>query len=125
MVYDQSSVYSFPKKISQDEWALQGRWKVMRDRIIADQEHAALEINFYAKKVYMVMGNATGSPIKVELLLNGKKITMNKGKDVINNSIDVNQYSLYEVVSSDKPSDGILQIISSSPGLEVYTFTFG
>jgi len=125
VAYDQSSVYSFPKAISQDEWALQGRWKIMRDRIISDEAHAALEINFYAKKVYIVMGNATNSTIQVELLLNGKKILADKGKDVVNSRIDVNRYSLYEVVSLEKPSDGILKIIPSSPGLEIYTFTFG
>jgi len=122
---DQSSVYSFPKKISQDEWALQGNWKIMPDRIISEQNNAAIEINFHARKVYIVMGNTTNKTIKVDLLLNGKKILDKKGKDVINSSIDVNKYSLYEAIALDQPANGILQVISSSPGLEVYTFTFG
>jgi len=122
---DQSSVYSFPKKISQDEWALQGNWKIMPDRIISNQNNAAIEINFHARKVYIVMGNTTNKTIKVDLLLNGKKIMNKKGKDVIDSSIDVNKYSLYEAIALDQPANGILQVISSSPGLEVYTFTFG
>lgn len=122
---NQSSVYTFPKTISQDEWALQGNWKIMPDRIISNQNNAAIEINFHARKVYIVMGNTTNKTIKVDLLLNGKKILDKKGKDVIDSSIDVNKYSLYEAIALDQPANGILQVISSSPGLEVYTFTFG
>jgi hypothetical protein len=122
---DQSSVYSFPKKISRGEWALQGNWKVMPDRIISDKNNAAIEINFHARKVYIVMGNTTNKTIKVDLLLNGKKILANQGKNVVNSSIDVNKYSLYEAIALEQPADGILQIVSSSPGLELYTFTFG
>ncbi len=122
---DQSSVYSFPEKIAQDHWALQGSWKIMADRIISAKNNAAIEINFYARKVYIVMGNATSKTIKVDLLLNGKKVLVNKGKNVIDSSIDVNKYSLYEAIDLDQPGNDILEVISSSPGLEVYTFTFG
>jgi thiol-disulfide isomerase/thioredoxin len=125
IVNNQSFVYSFPKKISQDEWALQGNWKVMPDRIISDKNNAAIEIDFYARNIYIVMGNTTNKTIKVELLLNGKKILTKKGKDVVNSSIDVSKYSLYEAVSLDQAENGVLQVISTSPGLEVYTFTFG
>jgi cytochrome c biogenesis protein CcdA/thiol-disulfide isomerase/thioredoxin len=122
---NQSSLYSFPKKISQDAWALQGNWKIMPDRIISNQNNAAIEINFHARKVYIVMGNTTNKMIKVELLLNNKKIQTRKGKDVVNSSIEVNKHSLYEAIAFDQPVNGILQVISSSPGLEMYTFTFG
>lgn len=125
VVNNHSSVYSFPKKLSQDEWALQGNWKIMPDRIISDQNNAAIEINFHARKVFIVMGNTTNKTIKVDLLLDGKKVLNEKGKDVINSSIDVNKYSLYEAIDLHQPVSGILQIISSYPGLEIYTFTFG
>jgi len=59
------------------------------------------------------------------VLLNGKKITSEKGKDILDNGINVNKHTLYEVITLTEPGTGILQIISSAPGLEVYTFTFG
>lgn len=122
---NQSSVYSFPEKLSQNDWALQGNWKIMPDRIVSAEDNVAIKINFHARKVYIVMGNSTNRTIKVDLLLNGKKIMANKGKNVTDSSIEVNKYSLYEVIDLDQPSNGVLEVISQSPGLEVYTFTFG
>lgn len=122
---DQATEYSFPNELTQNNWALQGRWKIISDRIISDQKNATIEINFHARKVFIVMGNATNKAIKVRLLLNGKTIQTEKGKDVANSSINVNNYSLYEVIALSQPGNGILQVIATSPGLEVYTFTFG
>ena len=122
---DRSTQYTFPKKLDQNDWALQGNWTIMADRIISDQKNAAIQISFHARKVYIVMGNATDKTINVKLLLNGKNITTEKGKDVENSSLNVNQHSLYSAVTLDHSGDGVLQVISSLPGLEIYTFTFG
>jgi hypothetical protein len=125
IVKDQSAEYAFPKRLGQHNWALQGGWKIMPDRVISEKKNAAIEINFHARKVFIVMGNATNKAINVELFLNGKKILVEKGKDVVNSSVNVKRHSLYEVIDLNQPGNGILQVISTSPGLEVYTFTFG
>ena len=122
---DKSTDYTFPPNLSQNEWALQGNWKIMPDRIISEQNNAAIKINFHARKVYIVMGAINNKNIKIDVLLNGKKITSEKGKDILDNGINVNKHTLYEVITLTEPGTGILQIISSAPGLEVYTFTFG
>jgi len=122
---DRSAQYTFPQQLSPNAWALKGNWKIMQDRVISDRGNAAIEINFYATKVYIVMGNATDREIKVKLFMNGRELKDEKGKDVVNGVVNVNKHSIFEVVAQDKPVNGILQLISSSPGLEVYTFTFG
>jgi hypothetical protein len=125
VVQNDMAQYSFPKTLMQNEWALQGNWKIMADRIISEENNAACEINFNAQKVYIVMGNTTNKNIHVTLLLNGKKVIAEKGKDVKDSSIEVNKHTLYEAVILNKPESGILTITSSTPGLEIYTFTFG
>jgi len=113
---DQSTAYTFPTHLEENAWALQGQWKITADRIISMQNNASIKINFYAKKVYIVMGNANAQKINIKIMLNGK---------IINDSMMVNKHALYPVVSLGQSSQGMLQIISSSPGLEIYTFTFG
>ncbi|OAI49448.1 cytochrome C biogenesis protein [Gammaproteobacteria bacterium SCGC AG-212-F23] len=122
---DQSATYTFPNELSLHDWALQGRWTIMADKIVADQENAAIEIHFHARKVFIVMGNASDNSMNVKLLLNGKMILSEKGKDVINSSITIKRHTLYEAIVLPEPGDGILQMIASAPGLEMYTFTFG
>lgn len=117
--------YSFPNSLSPNEWAMQGFWLVGAEYIVAAQDHAALKIHFNAGKVYIVMGTVNDKPIAVKVLLNGAPIASEKGKDVVNGIIKVERHKLYEAVVLKSPGEGDLELISSDPGLEVYTFTFG
>lgn len=114
---DLTANYTFPKNLSLNQWALQGNWEIFSDRIVSNQQNAMIQIHFQARKVFMVMGSTTNQTIKVNLLLNGKNVQ--------NSNIIVNKHTLYQIVSFDKIQNGILTITSSSPGLELYTFTFG
>lgn len=122
---DKPSSYSFPANLSENDWALSGNWIVKSENIVSAASNAALEIHFYARKVFAVMGNSTGSPIDVRVLLNGKPVVDGKGKDVIDSKITVNRYDLFEVLSLPESSRGRLELIADAPGLMVYTFTFG
>jgi cytochrome c biogenesis protein CcdA/thiol-disulfide isomerase/thioredoxin len=125
LTHDEIAQYYFPATMVSNAWGLQGLWQVYSDKISSAQVNASLKINFNARKVYMVMGNHTNTPIQVDILLNGKKLVSNQGRDVVNSSILVDKYGLYEVVDLQHASSGILQITSNQPGLDVYTFTFG
>ncbi len=117
--------YTFPKELVSNDWALQGNWVVMPDKVVSSQKNAAIKINFHARKVYIVMGNSTDKPITVKLKLDGNNLSVNKGKDVVNSGLKVNQHTLYETIAFNQSNNGVLQVITSEPGLEVYTFTFG
>lgn len=122
---DLAAEYTYPTELADDHWALKGSWKIERDQIITAAAGAAIKIHFNATKVYIVMGNSTGQPIKVDLLLNGESIISEKGKDVQNSSIIVDRQRLYTALELKHFSSGILQLTSTAPGLEIYTFTFG
>lgn len=125
LIHDKPNQYHFPTELPHNAWALEGGWKVAPDKIVSGQANAALKIQFNARKVFIVMGNASSRPIDVTVLLNNKPILAYKGKDVINSTVKVTKHSLYEVVSLPHFSPSILEIKADSPGLEVYTFTFG
>jgi cytochrome c biogenesis protein CcdA/thiol-disulfide isomerase/thioredoxin len=114
---NQSNDYSYPKKLSDDAWALQGKWIIEGQKIVAVEPNAAIKIHFRAGKVYAVMGSASKLPIKVKLFLDDKPAPIN--------TIEVKDQTLYTLIDSKKPLNGILELITESPGLEIYTFTFG
>ncbi len=113
---DLKRLYSFPQSLALNEWALKGNWIIEPQEIISSERNAAIKIRFYAKRVFAVMGVMGEKPIMIRILLNGKEI---KNEKPILNS------KLYTMVEMDHASDNILEIITSEPGLKMYTFTFG
>ena len=126
VVKDAAAQYTFPAQLPQDIWALQGSWKINSDGILAEEANASIKINFHAHQVFIVMGSTTGQAIDVKLLLNGKAIAKNnQGEDVVNSSMKVSNQTLYKVLKLSNADSGELEVISSAPGLKLYTFTFG
>lgn len=125
LIQDDTAHYSFSNDLKVNAWALQGAWRVYSDKIEAMSKNAAVKIHFNAKKVFVVMGNKSDKPISVNVLLNGKPVVMNKGQSLSNGQIQVDHYALYEVLDFPVKTDGILELSSEIPGLEVFTFTFG
>jgi len=120
-----SNQFSFPKTLEENQWALGGKWKITPEKIISDDKNAVLKINFNAKKVFLVMGNQTGKRILVKLLLNGEVVTKDAGADVKDSQFEVSEHRLYELVNLQNNNNGILQMIATEPGVEMYAFTFG
>ncbi|MHB1947606.1 MAG: cytochrome c biogenesis protein DipZ [Gammaproteobacteria bacterium] len=125
ITHNHPAKYTFPASLDENQWALQGSWNVTSQNIVSAENNASLRMHFNARKVFIVMGNTTGFPIEVKLMLNGQPVTHEKGKDVVNSRLIVKNNRLYEAIVLPHPSSDILQLTASAPGLEVYTFTFG
>ena len=97
----------------------------MKEQKISAEKNAALRLNFKARKVFLVLGTASGKAIHVALSLNGRPITANAGKDVAGGVVTVERHTLYELLDQQDIKNGLLEIKSDAPGLEVYAFTFG
>lgn len=121
---DTKSDYTTPGKLDKNEWALQGSWIIKPDGVIAASANAALTIHFYARHVYVVAGNSSGKPVTIKLSLDGKPLTKDAGKNVVNSELIVDQHQLYDIVSLPDARDGEL-VLRAEPGVELYTFTFG
>jgi cytochrome c biogenesis protein CcdA/thiol-disulfide isomerase/thioredoxin len=117
--------YTFPSALHTHAWALQGKWTVTADNIIAGGRDASLKIHFHAKQVYVVMGTDNNRTIPVKILLNGNPVVQYAGKQVTDSTVTVSAHQLYSLLDFDKPEDGVLELVSPFDGLEIYTFTFG
>lgn len=61
------------------------------------------------------MGSSNQLPIQITVLFNGQ----------VQKNIQVQQHDLYPLLEFSEPKQGIVTLIINSPGLEIYTFTFG
>jgi cytochrome c biogenesis protein CcdA/thiol-disulfide isomerase/thioredoxin len=109
-VPDRPSDYTVPKDVTQNGWALAGRWKLGPEHTTAVRS-AELALHFHAKDVYLVMGGRGQVGVSVD----GHKLR----------TIDVEGISrLYTVVSRPQLLDAQLRL-SFTSGVSVYSFTFG
>ncbi|OGT46789.1 MAG: cytochrome C biogenesis protein [Gammaproteobacteria bacterium RIFCSPHIGHO2_12_FULL_41_20] len=118
------NLYSYPVDLLIDRWALKGAWFAYPDKVVASSVGAAVKLHFSAKQVYAVMG-APSHAVKVQVLLNGQPITVGRGEDVADASVYVEQNRLYSLVNLQHGDEGVLELVVSDPGVEIYTFTFG
>jgi thiol-disulfide isomerase/thioredoxin len=124
VVRNETGEFAFPAKLARHEWALNGRWKMEAEKITAMENNAALRLNFYSRKVYLVLGSATGMPVNATILLNGKPLASYSGRDAKNGAVRVGRHRLYELIDLQSAGRGELEIRADA-GLEAYAFTFG
>ena len=125
IMQDAENTFRFPTFLAEHEWALSGKWKVESEKITAAEKGAALRLNFKARKVFLVLGTATGKPIHATLSLNGEAVGGNAGKDAPAGVVTIERNTLYELIDQKSPKNSLIEIKSDTPGLEAYAFTFG
>jgi cytochrome c biogenesis protein CcdA/thiol-disulfide isomerase/thioredoxin len=101
--------FSFPKTIGSNQFALSGTWTV-GDQSLTAGPGAKLAQSFTAQKAYLDIGG-TGT---ITTHVDGKTKTLKVG----------GAPNIYTVVDLDGTATGIV-LIDVSPGLQVYSFTFG
>ncbi|MDI1351614.1 MAG: hypothetical protein PSV35_02425 [bacterium] len=77
------------------------------DKVGSNLANPAVQIHFYARKVYAVIGSNHSKPILVPLLLNGKPLVQAKGSSVFKRSILVDKHTLYEAVILPETQVGV------------------
>lgn len=123
---DTASNYSLPAELAQNGWALQGNWTIAPQQIVNNTSDASIQIKFYARKVFLVAGGATHNPISIKVLLNGQPVAaQDAGKDVHDGILKLGPHNLYTVLNLPSATHGVLELKMTTPGAEMYTFTFG
>ena len=115
--------FSAPESLPDDEFAFRGSWRIALDSATA-AAGAALDLDFGARRVYLVLGSP-GHSRRVKVLLDGKPIAAaDAGSDVRDGTVTVGGHRLYNLV--DLPAVG-RHILTLEPeaGVEGYAFTFG
>jgi cytochrome c biogenesis protein CcdA/thiol-disulfide isomerase/thioredoxin len=105
-----------------NEFAYRGPWKITLETATA--EGGSLELDFGARRAYMVLGSP-GRPLRMRVLLDGRPIPAPvAGADVHRGEVTVSAQRLYELVNLPKVERHVLKLVPE-PGVVGYSFTFG
>lgn len=103
-----------------------GQWTIS-DEYATTGDHATLDYDFSAGKVFIILrpGDTAGGTVRVSL--DGNPIDPSvAGADVKNSTVTVDTDRLYNVVDlHGKTERHILKLEFQTPGLQAFTFTFG
>jgi cytochrome c biogenesis protein CcdA/thiol-disulfide isomerase/thioredoxin len=107
-----------------DEFAYRGRWRIGLDSATAEGR-SALELDFGARRVYLVLGSEDGSPRRMRVLLDGRPIPDSlAGADVHGGVAEIAAHRLYDLV--DLAAVGRHELtLAPERGVTGYAFTFG
>jgi len=115
--------FSFPGRPPADHLAYGGAWKITNDGATAERG-ARVDLNFNARRVFLVMGSAD-RPRGVGALLDGKPIpARSAGADVQGSRVIVGPHRLYRMVDLPRVERHVLTL-RLEPGISAYAFTFG
>jgi cytochrome c biogenesis protein CcdA/thiol-disulfide isomerase/thioredoxin len=111
-------------KLGLSDFAFSGTWKIAGQPAEA-VANAGIEVEFQAKRVYLVLSSPDERPSAVQVLLNGRPIPATlAGADVHNGVVTVRRQRLYSLVSLPHDEQGRLAL-RFAPGVTGYAFTFG
>jgi cytochrome c biogenesis protein CcdA/thiol-disulfide isomerase/thioredoxin len=106
---DGTRSYSYPAGLPDDDYALTGTWKI-GDESITSVLGAGIELNYLADDIYLDIGG-TGS--------------ITATVDGVSKTYQVSGApNIYQLLQRDSAEPGTVKI-TVSPGLELYSFTFG
>ncbi|OBG71054.1 MULTISPECIES: cytochrome c biogenesis protein DipZ [unclassified Mycobacterium] len=105
-----TAAFDYPASLPGDKFALHGRWKLDDQGATADSDDAAIRLNYTAKDVYAVVGG-TGT---LTVTRDGQTTTTPIG----------GAPTLHHIVA-DAGAHGDQLDMRVSPGLQVFSFTFG
>jgi cytochrome c biogenesis protein CcdA/thiol-disulfide isomerase/thioredoxin len=113
-----------PGELRDDQLGYGGRWRIGDEAAIA-LASARLELNFGARRVYLVLGSRGGVPRTVHVLLDGRPIPARlAGRDVQAGRVSVERQRLYELVDLPRAERHRLTL-NLGEGVSGYAFTFG
>jgi len=108
---DVSAEYNYTGSLKNDQVGLKGKWKVESEFILSESNESYLDLNFLARRVYLVLSGSSDTPI--EITLDGKPY----GK------IKMDEARKYDIVAT---AYGLHTLSLKIPkGIKAYAFTFG
>jgi cytochrome c biogenesis protein CcdA/thiol-disulfide isomerase/thioredoxin len=115
--------FSLPVTVSDDNYALSGKFDVQPQYITALQVGDTLEMSFFARDVFLVM--AADSPVPVTVKVTGASGPVATEDVTADGSMTVGPARLYHLVHLDAPGRAVVAITFNAAGARAYAFTFG
>ena len=119
--------YRLPKSWQLNHWAFSGPWNVEPERSVLRAPGGRIAFQFRARDLHLVLGSASGKPIRYRVLVDGKPPGGDHGMDIdAAGNGQVSGQRLYQLVRQEDPSrERLFSIEFADPGVEAYAFTFG
>jgi len=128
VVTDKQVLYSVPRQLNLNQWALSGEWIMGKENISLRRVQGKVVSRFHARDLNLIMGpSVPGTSVKFRVLIDGKPPGGSHGLDVDSSGNGtVNEQRMYQLVRQPGPViDREFQVEFLDPEVEVYDFTFG
>ena len=114
---------SIPERIDPNRTYLEGTWLVTEEYAQNLTAGARVVFRYSAKSVNLVAG--ADDAMRITVLRDGKAIGTAGGADVSDGTVMVEADTLYNIVDDSGYGEHTLELIIESPGVRLFTFTFG
>jgi cytochrome c biogenesis protein CcdA/thiol-disulfide isomerase/thioredoxin len=125
---DSTRVYTPQPRLSLNQWALGGCWKVSAENAVLQTAPGKIIFRFHARDLHLVLGTTKdGKPVRFTVKLDGTPPGDDHGVDTDNNgSGTVQDHRLYQLIRQKGPvEDRTFEIDFLDPGVQAFAFTFG
>lgn len=119
----QSVTYGdIPDKQDTHKFYMVGTWHNGPESMRLESDSGAIYLQYFAKEVNIVT-EGTGT---IQVYLDGEPIkSEHQGYSLSGHTLEVSEPGLYNIVTSDTAGIHMLEIRVMTPGVEVFTYTFG
>ena len=125
---DDARDYKAPDGIASNQWSLDGRWTVNKEKATLEKAGGGIIYRFRGRDLHLVLGPTTnGKPIRFRVTIDGKSPGADHGIDTdVDGNGTVDSQRLYQLVRQANGSgERLFEIRFLDPGLQAYAFTFG
>jgi cytochrome c biogenesis protein CcdA/thiol-disulfide isomerase/thioredoxin len=125
---DSKRTYSPQARLSLNQWALGGSWKVGEESAVLQTAPGKIAFRFHARDLHLVLGPAKGGkPVRFTVKLDGTVPGEDHGTDTDSNgSGAVQGHRLFQLIrQKGTVEDRTFEIEFLDPGVQAFAFTFG
>ena len=126
LVQDKPNTYA-AGPLHLNDWALEGPWLDNRQSARSLSPGAKIQFHFRARDLHLVLGSASGRPVRFRVMLDGKAPGGDAGVDSAANGMGMaKDQRLYQLIrQKGAVRDRTFTIEFLDPGAETFSFTFG
>lgn len=123
--------YPEPGTVTAPDVGLAGVWTAQGEYVNAERAGSSMVLGVHAREVNLVMATKGGTPVDVDVELDGKPVpvgdrgaSLHAGADS-KTLVTVQASDLYRLIAAPGVEDHQLRLTATAPGLVAYVFTFG
>jgi cytochrome c biogenesis protein CcdA/thiol-disulfide isomerase/thioredoxin len=126
LLHDRPKTYA-SAPLALNDWTLEGSWIDVRQSARSLAARAKISFRFHARDLHLVLGSASGKPVRYRVTLDGHPPGADAGVDTnAQGTGAVTNQRLYQLVrQKGSVRDRTFTIEFLDPGVEAFSFTFG